>query len=151
MSSTEFHFLDLENQIDVIRKTITKNEHVLPNASVTLDVGDFYVTKHSNLSEVHVVYHLISDDLINSSDINSRHPVILGLRNILKLAYLNDIKTISIPLLLINEMTDELTIQWCLRRAELVLKCVKGFMIEMSSLSSGSDDNRNVLFVVPKV
>ena len=130
---------------------ITKNEHVLPNASVTLDVGDFYVTKHSNLSEVHVVYHLISDDLINSSDINSRHPVILGLRNILKLAYLNDIKTISIPLLLINEMTDELTIQWCLRRAELVLKCVKGFMIEMSSLSSGSDDNRNVLFVVPKV
>ena len=71
LSSTEFHFLDLENQIDVIRKTITKNEHVLPNASVTLDVGDFYVTKHSNLSEVHVVYHLISDDLINSSDINA--------------------------------------------------------------------------------
>jgi hypothetical protein len=118
---------------------------------VTLKTGDFYITKHSNLSEVHVVFHLVSDDSLRSADINSRHPVILGLRNILKIAHLYDIKTITIPLLLIQEMTEEITIQWCIKRAELVLKCVKGFMIELASFLSNNNENRTVQFVVPKV
>lgn len=39
-------------------------------------------------------------------DINSRHPVILGLRNILKTACLYDITTITIPALLAHEMVE---------------------------------------------
>jgi hypothetical protein len=41
-----------------------------------------------------------------SDDINSRHPVILGLRNILKMACSNDITTLTVPVLLMHEMTE---------------------------------------------
>jgi len=37
--------------------------------------------------------------------------------------------------------------QWCMKRAELVFKCVKGFMME--SLSWDGDDAKTVQFVVP--
>ncbi len=152
--STEFHFPDLELQMEESRRRaerIKMNKTNSKNSSISLQTGDFYITKHSNLSEVHIVFHLVSDDSLRSSDINSRHPVILGLRNIIKISHLNDISHITIPLLLIHEMTEEITIQWCLKRAELVLKCVKGFMIEMASLSSNNDENKTVQFVVPKV
>ena len=53
-----------------------------------MEDGDFYVTKHSNLSEVHIVFHLVANESQlrskDSSSINSRHPALLGLRNILK-------------------------------------------------------------------
>ena len=68
--------------------------------------GDFYITRHSNLSEVHVVFHLVADDSIKGSDVTSRHPVILGYRNILKACFRYDIKTISLPLLLVHEMAE---------------------------------------------
>lgn len=148
--STEFHFPELEIQMNESRKMAEKLKMNENNSKLTLQTGDFYITKHSNLSEVHVVYHLVSDDSLRSSDINSRHPVILGLRNIMKISHLNDISHITIPLLLIHEMTEEITIQWCLKRAELVLKCVKGFMIEMASLSTNNDENKTVQFIVPK-
>lgn len=37
---------------------------------------------------------------------NSRHPVILGLRNVLKTAASYDVTTLTIPLLLTHEMTE---------------------------------------------
>ena len=63
------------------------------------------MTRHSNLSEVHAVFHLVADDSL-LGDINSRHAVILGLRNILKACFKYDIITITIPLLLTLEMTE---------------------------------------------
>lgn len=99
-----------------------------------LKTGDFFITKHSNLSQSHVIFHLISDEPINSpSEINSRHPVILGLRNILKTASRHDVTTLTIPALMRHEMSEDMTVQWCMRRAELVFKCAKGFMIESAS------------------
>ncbi|GBM63688.1 Protein C12orf4 [Araneus ventricosus] len=115
---------------------------------VTLKTGDFYITRHSNLSEVHLVFHLVVDDTLRLADINSRHPVILGLRNILRVAHEHDVCTVTIPLLLVHEMSEEMTIQWCLKRAELMFKCIKGFMIEMASLVG--DETRTVQFLVPK-
>lgn len=44
-------------------------------------------------------------------DINSRHPVILGLRNILKTACSYDITMITIPLFLTHEMTEVIIIK----------------------------------------
>lgn len=41
-----------------------------------------------------------------TGDINSRHASILGLRNILKTACSNDITTLTIPVLLMHEMTE---------------------------------------------
>lgn len=69
----------------------------------------------------------------SSDEINSRHPVILGLRNILKTACRHDITQLTIPSLLRHEMSEDMTVPWCVRRAELVFKCAKGFMIESAS------------------
>ncbi|GFO41789.1 protein c12orf4 homolog [Plakobranchus ocellatus] len=113
-----------------------------------LHCGDFFLTKHSNLSEVHVVFHLVSDENIRTSDITSRHPVILSIRNIIKLCFRYDIHTLTIPLLLTHEMTEEMTIPWCMKRAELMFKCVKGFMIEMATYSS--QESRTIQFLVPR-
>ena len=71
------------------------------------------------------MFHLVSDDSVRSADLNSRHPVLLGLRHILRTAVVSDITTLTIPLLLVHELSEEMTVPWCLRRAELVFKCVK--------------------------
>ena len=46
-------------------------------------------------------------------------------------------------------MFQEMTIPWCLKRAELMFKCVKGFMIEMATYSS--QVSRTIQFLVPRV
>lgn len=172
--STEFHFQDIEQQLEVVREqarravdwrsanlsqadsssqgssgksTGSPSDHHV-SSSPTLKTGDFYITRHSNLSDVHVVFHLVTDDSLRSAEINSRHPAILGLRNILRVAHERDVCTVTIPLLLVHEMSEEMTIPWCLKRAELVFKCIKGFMIEMASLVG--DETRTVQFLVPK-
>lgn len=117
--------------------------------SVVLSPGDIYVTRHSNLSEVHVVFHLVTEPSLSMNDIAARHPVMVGLRNCLHAASHHDIHTITIPLLMVHKMSPEMTINWCLKRAELVMKCVKGFMME-STLWGGSDA-RTIQFVVPTV
>lgn len=147
--STDFHFPPLELQLENIRSELQiRNDSV---TQTTLKVGDFYTTKHSNLSEVHVVFHLVTDESVHSSDISSRHPLVLGLRNIMRTAHLSEVSTISLPLLLTHEMSENMTLAWCLKRAELVFKCMKGFMIEMASLTPSSDGNRTVKFVLPEV
>lgn len=117
-------------------------------ASPTLQTGDFYVTRHSNLSEAHVVFHVVSDDSLRLPDISSRHPIILGLRNVLRVAHERDVCNVTLPLLLVHELSEEMTIPWCLKRAELVFKCIKGFMIEMASLVG--EETRTVQFLVPQ-
>lgn len=42
-----------------------------------------------------------------------------------------------------------MTINWCEKRAELVFKCVKGFMIEMASW--GGSELKNLQFMLPEV
>ncbi|CAH1098659.1 unnamed protein product [Psylliodes chrysocephalus] len=152
--STEFHFAHIEDQLDKISniaQKYLKSDHKNENRnshSELLQPGDFYITKHSNLAQVHVIFHMVSDDSLRGNDINSRHPVVLGLRNILRTACSNDITSLTIPLLLQYEMTEEMTISWCEKRAELVFKCVKGFMIEMASW--GGSDLKNLQFMVPQ-
>ncbi|XP_012677776.1 protein C12orf4 homolog [Clupea harengus] len=171
MECTDFHFPRLEEQLDIVQQVMLyaraqqssklreqpelsrssgaedknknvdkKNGNILP--------GEFYITRHSNLSEVHVVFHLCVDDNVRSGNITARDPAIMGLRNILKVCCTHDITTITIPLLLVHDMSEEMTIPWCLKRAELVFKCVKGFMMEMASWDGGI--SRTVQFLVPQ-
>lgn len=42
-----------------------------------------------------------------------------------------------------------MTVAWCTKRAELIFKCIKGFMIEMASW--GGSELKNVQFLLPKV
>ncbi|XP_078478456.1 FERRY endosomal RAB5 effector complex subunit 3-like isoform X2 [Lampetra planeri] len=113
-----------------------KSKNVERNLSNILP-GEFYISRHSNLSEVHVVFHLCVDDNVRSGNITARDPAIMGLRNILKVCCTHDITTVTVPLLLVHDMSEEMTIPWCLKRAELVFKCVKGFMMEMASWDGG--------------
>ncbi|KAM6937350.1 ferry endosomal RAB5 effector complex subunit 3 [Xenentodon cancila] len=167
---TDFHFPFLEEQLEEVQQVVLyaraqrsskqkdqpevqknggddKSKCVERNPSNILP-GEFYITRHSNLSEVHVVFHLCVDDNLRSGNITARDPAIMGLRNILKVCCTHDITTVTIPLLLVHDMSEEMTIPWCLKRAELVFKCVKGFMMEMASWDGGI--SRTVQFLVPK-
>uniref|UniRef100_A0A8C8JDH8 FERRY endosomal RAB5 effector complex subunit 3 n=1 Tax=Oncorhynchus tshawytscha TaxID=74940 RepID=A0A8C8JDH8_ONCTS len=170
---TDFHFPRLEEQLEVVQQVVlyawaqrSSKHKVQPevprNGTNTEDKiknlernpsnilpGEFYISRHSNLSEVHIVFHLCVDDNVRSGNITARDPAIMGLRNILKVCCTHDITTITIPLLLVHDMSEEMTIPWCLKRAELVFKCVKGFMMEMASWDGGI--SRTVQFLVPQV
>ncbi|OXU24826.1 hypothetical protein TSAR_007592 [Trichomalopsis sarcophagae] len=161
--TAEFHFPPIDEQIEKIREDVKdaiawrqahhKEDNDLQQTkkttlSKTLQTGDVFITRHSNLAQVHVVFHMVVNDSLRSGDINSRHPAILGLRNILKTACCNDVTTLTIPVLLVHEMTEDMTVAWCTKRAELVFKCVKGFMIEMASW--GGAELKNLQFLVPK-
>eukprot|EP00794_Sanderia_malayensis_P015610 gene15610-17183_t len=168
MQSTDFHFADLDKQLSaievkleqrpsrtrtirsssVLHKIGSDQQHTPATTTSLLQTGDFYLTKHSNLAEVHTIFHLVTDDSVLKNNITSRHPIIIGLRNILLSAATHNITTLTIPLLLVHEMTENFTIQWCVRRAELILKCVKGFMME--GLCWEGDDSRTIQFIVPE-
>ncbi|XP_014244960.1 protein C12orf4 [Cimex lectularius] len=165
--STELHFPNIEIQLENIRESVktgiewrkhnvncdsnlltTSEQQSRKSGTKYLQTGDVYITKHSNLSDVHVIFHMVLDDSTKSGDITSRHPGILGLRNIMKCACSNDISTLTIPVLLTHEIFNEMTLAWCVKRAELVYKCVKGFMIEMASW--GGSEIKNLQFLLPK-
>ncbi|XP_041114059.1 protein C12orf4 homolog isoform X2 [Polyodon spathula] len=148
---TDFHFPRLEEQLEVVQQVVLyaraqrsskqkdqpdlprnggnddKSKNIERNPANILP-GEFYISRHSNLSEVHVVFHLCVDDNVRSGNITARDPAIMGLRNILKVCCTHDCTTISIPLLLVHDMSEEMTIPWCLKRAELVFKCVKEYL-----------------------
>ncbi|CAG4945248.1 unnamed protein product [Parnassius apollo] len=160
-SSTEHHFDDINTQLrrivdalrhPVERRNLERAQQERGSGSNSsrsrraLRTGDVYITTHSNL-DVHVVFHLVVDDSLKSGDITSRHPAILGLRNILKAACCNDVTSIYIPLLLRDEITEEMTAAWCVRRGELVLKCVKGFVLEAAG--GGGAELRTLHAVLP--
>lgn len=138
--STEFHFTQIDKQVERIEQDL-KNLRARSGQPVNVKLrdGDCFITTHSNLSQTHVIFHLISDEMDNPADINSRHRVILGLRNILKVASRFDISMLTIPALLRHSMSEEMTVNWCVRRAELVFKCVKGFMIELAGELKGAE------------
>ncbi|XP_053619712.1 protein C12orf4 homolog isoform X2 [Plodia interpunctella] len=137
-AAPEHHFASLDLQLKEIAEKVKepaekRNEQRSKDARRSrhaLQTGDVFVTRHSNLADVHVVFHLVADEDALAGDISSRHAVILGLRNILKAACAHDVTTISLPLLLRHDLSEETTAAWCARRAELVLKCVKGFVLE---------------------
>ncbi|KAL3090582.1 hypothetical protein niasHS_005494 [Heterodera schachtii] len=74
-----------------------------------------------------VVFHVVGDRQLVEQDISSRHPCINALRNVIRLAPHSGINHITFPLLLVEHMTD------CLSSAELVFKCLKGFLMEVCS------------------
>ena len=112
-----------------------------------LQPGDFYLTKHSNLCETHVMFHMVTDSSEQDNNISSRHPVIIGMRNVLKTACLNEVTSLTIPLLLSHKMTEKMTVAWCMKRAELVFKCIKGFMMEMGGW--GGTEIKTLQFLLP--
>uniref|UniRef100_A0A336M6E5 CSON009604 protein n=1 Tax=Culicoides sonorensis TaxID=179676 RepID=A0A336M6E5_CULSO len=161
--STEIHFDQIDHQIEKIKQDIEKLREIpnsrknsttdqgsaSENLSRLLKPGDFFITRHSNITS-HVIFHLIISDETyhNIDEINSRHPILNpGLRNIIRTANRYDITTLTIPALLKDEMTEDMTVNWCMRRAELIFKCAKGFMIE--SANWGGSELNTLQFLLP--
>lgn len=68
-------------------------------------VGDFYITRHSNLSQVHVVCHIVSEDrAILDPSLRARDPIMQGLRSSLRTIAKHGIRHIALPLLLTGHM-----------------------------------------------
>ncbi|CDW53162.1 DUF2362 domain containing protein [Trichuris trichiura] len=146
--SAELHFADLQSQLDNVKRTATlakekraKSPGRLAKEGYTLSEGalspgNVYITRHSNLCSYHTIFHLVCGDDVSREDINSRHPCIHGLRNVVRLCHEFGVSSLAIPLLLVDDLDEWHTEAWCLRRAELVFKCVKGYMIECAKYAS---------------
>lgn len=79
--TTEFHFPTLDFQLQNLKlqigeavawraQKVKSGDQQLVKRSGTsknLQSGDLYITKHSNLSQVHVVFHMLVDDTVKSS------------------------------------------------------------------------------------
>ncbi|XP_065324139.1 protein C12orf4-like isoform X2 [Gordionus sp. m RMFG-2023] len=171
--STEYHFPDLDHQLDNVRRIcssssdvnaianndnfssrimkvevsgdIKSTERIAADPDQILETGDVYITRHSNLSRTHVVFHLCVNEMDEwnwlgsgmDTSVRQHFQLFEGLRNIVKTCFsLYDVQSLTIPLLLGNQLNEEMTLNWCLKRAELVFKCVKGYVIESQSFSS---------------
>ena len=56
--STEFHFDDIDYQLKVIEDDFVRSA---PGDAIPIREGDFFITRHSNLPLVHIVFHLVID------------------------------------------------------------------------------------------
>ncbi|GMR57305.1 hypothetical protein PMAYCL1PPCAC_27500, partial [Pristionchus mayeri] len=161
--STELHFAPLEQQLREVAEAAKRANGSRKDgyqSDDTFSTGDVYVTRHSNLGNVHIVYHLVVDEADQYKDINSRHPYLSGVRNIIRLASRFGVTTLSLPMLFTDAVHESMSVQWSVRRAELVFKCVKGYLMEIcstgwSSVSLGGASlsrapHYNINFVLPR-
>ncbi|KAJ3056747.1 hypothetical protein HK097_004608 [Rhizophlyctis rosea] len=156
--STEFHFDDFETQLQRIGSEFPKNE----SGEVILRDGDFFITRHSNLGLVQVVFHLCIDES-NEGELTSRSTLITGYRSILRVAQRWDVHSITLPLLLLPDTvalspkSSNATEAALMKRAELVLKSTKGLIMEHSRMTKHAGDSsgierhgRTMVFVLPR-
>uniref|UniRef100_A0A914E4H3 Uncharacterized protein n=1 Tax=Acrobeloides nanus TaxID=290746 RepID=A0A914E4H3_9BILA len=122
--SAELHFDSFEVQLNNIANTV----HT--------------VNKERGKSNQVLAYDTLDDKKVpldeKSDDISSRHACIGGLYNIVQISARCSVRTISLPLFLVESMNENMTVSWCLRRAELIFKCLKGFLMEACSMGMGS-------------
>eukprot|EP01104_Vermistella_antarctica_P001599 TRINITY_DN11675_c0_g1_i1.p2 TRINITY_DN11675_c0_g1~~TRINITY_DN11675_c0_g1_i1.p2 ORF type:complete len:162 (+),score=63.23 TRINITY_DN11675_c0_g1_i1:106-591(+) len=140
-------------------------------------IGDFFVTKHSNLGHVHVVINfackgtklnfsnlkLTTQLLLSHCNNNEKSSgggargerseeemMLLGLRNVLDFVSRYHVRTLVLPVLMLGggSIPEEMIADdVCVKRAEVVLKTVKSF------LASSPSDNclKEVRFLFPPV
>ncbi|KAI3382824.1 hypothetical protein SNEBB_011371 [Seison nebaliae] len=160
-SRTDYLFPLYDQQMKRIQEYMTTiNASKEKNMS---NIGNVYVTKHGNLDGTHVVFHVITNDMLSSTANKgqymnyrikndglstnmkiaahiSRHPTLThGIRHVLKACNYYQIRNVYLPLLMVDELTEDMTLQWVLKRAETVLKCVKGFLIQLGAWSTSTD------------
>lgn len=151
--STEFHFPELGQQLEYIQETLNLvgSERILmdepgndilrpPPADANrlpyceLALGDVYITRHSNLitpdGGIHVVFHLVLDDEIEDT-VRAPSPVHCALSAILRVCFDYNITTLSLPLLLITNLQENMNRTWRAKRVETVLKAIKGALMEL--------------------
>eukprot|EP00743_Colponemidia_sp_Colp-15_P008688 GILK01009458.1.p1 GENE.GILK01009458.1~~GILK01009458.1.p1 ORF type:complete len:566 (+),score=98.71 GILK01009458.1:147-1700(+) len=116
-SSTEFHFSSLSDQFAELKESLAADtldkhdrfERSPGRCNGGLQVGDFYVTKHSNLAHVHLIFHLVLASTSTQSNLQSSMPraewsnqstIVNRLKELISFANRYDVRCIYIPLVL---------------------------------------------------
>ncbi|KAI8361772.1 hypothetical protein BD560DRAFT_404676, partial [Blakeslea trispora] len=139
--SIEFHFSDLEAQLTCIEQDFQQ----YPDSLVE---GTFFITKHANLPSSQIIFHLVIDSAANK-ELTNRHPLILGLRHILKMTCQFDITSLSIPLLLLPEQPNYPAsdpMPWLQKACG---KRVQSEGSDRAESSMGGGGMRNIEFILP--
>ena len=166
----EFHFPPFDQQLTTIRQKLLNPDVVkrrtptnyliddtVPDAVIKEDetsgdlilpTGTCYMTRHSNLKQVHCVIHLVGTVHEVQGEVTSRDSLLIGLKSALKIASENNMDNLVIPLFLTSTLEPGMDHAWCMKRSELVFKCVKGFMIEVGS--TGVINSKTFHFILPK-
>lgn len=156
--STELHFETAQEQIDNVRSQVlptpeepTTSFSGSPSLSSStgakastqkLQPGDFFVTTHSNLGKVQVVFHMVGE---RQNMGNSWPQLLAGLKNIMTVASHYDITTLSIPALLVEpEFRHLYSDGQGAKRAEEVVRAIRGFLV----LNSASGISLKVIRLV---
>jgi len=152
--STELHFESAQDQIDTVRSQVpvskpadimqsSLSKGTTSNAS-KLEPGDFFVTTHSNLGKVQVVFHMVGE---RQNIDNSWQQLLAGLKNILTIASHYDVTTLSLPILLIEPEFRHLHSDGMgIKRAEEVIRTIRSFLV----LNSASGTSlKTIRLVVP--
>eukprot|EP00730_Choanoeca_flexa_P002260 TRINITY_DN10978_c0_g1_i2.p1 TRINITY_DN10978_c0_g1~~TRINITY_DN10978_c0_g1_i2.p1 ORF type:complete len:603 (+),score=146.94 TRINITY_DN10978_c0_g1_i2:159-1967(+) len=142
--ATDLHFPELPEQLEQLQVDLGDS-----NEEASLKPGDCYITRHSNLTDVHVVFHLVVDAQVNSDRLNTQSRMMTGLRNIVRCVFQNNINTVTIPLLLVHEQPEGVDRRWCEKRCELLLKTLKGYIMENTAW--GRAESKTIQLVVPRV
>ncbi|KAL5107842.1 hypothetical protein TcWFU_006181 [Taenia crassiceps] len=168
--STDFHFPELDRQLADVQEIVKNFPEVTPSsAGKTMKgrpkPGDVYLTRHSNLraSEiggnagggggVEVVFNVVTEgDAMGGNAVSpslSAH-LHVAISTVLRVCNQYDISTLSLPLLFTRRPLENLPLTWCQRRAEAVLKVVKGTLMESVGVRSGSGSAlRTLIFLLP--
>jgi hypothetical protein len=138
--SPELHFESLTQQLE--------------DANIrNLKVGDFVITKHSNIPCCHVIFHLVVNDesifLLSLGEIHGRCPLIQGYRTILQICHLTHITQLVVPFYLYTRESPSLKLEFLLKRAEVILKQSKGLFNEMARNSRIEKVPRQFHFLIP--
>ncbi|KAJ3067422.1 hypothetical protein HDU98_009361 [Podochytrium sp. JEL0797] len=139
--ATEFHFHDIEIQLQKALDACLLDEAANP----MINEGDFFITRHSNIRQVHVLFHLIVSDDEIPQPLSSQSNIMVGYRNILKLAHLRDINHLIVPMLFLPHPCESPTpnstaTPAVLKRVETVLKSTKGVIIEQTRSAKHAGD-----------
>eukprot|EP01117_Protostelium_nocturnum_P008245 TRINITY_DN2943_c0_g2_i2.p2 TRINITY_DN2943_c0_g2~~TRINITY_DN2943_c0_g2_i2.p2 ORF type:complete len:591 (-),score=162.80 TRINITY_DN2943_c0_g2_i2:2759-4531(-) len=127
--TTDFHFPSFEEQLNGITEDLKKRGKVLKE-------GDFFITKHSNLGGINVVFHLIIEhkkNLLNDPPLNSDSPLIKSIENVFSVAVQYDIEVLLFPLLFVEPQTlqeeSSITVESeAFKRATVVLDLILKFL-----------------------
>ncbi|KAJ3276080.1 hypothetical protein HDV01_006250 [Terramyces sp. JEL0728] len=108
--------------------------------------SEYFITKHSNIPNIHVVFHLVYSSL---DEANSRTPLIQGYRSILELCHYTNINSIIIPMVPMP-VPEKIRLDTTVKRSEVVFKQAKGLFNELSRNEKVGRRNRTVVFSVPQ-
>merc|ERR1712166_17743 len=143
----ELHFDTFNTQTSVLDVKLKEEGGLQP--------GDFFITHHSCLEHVHVIFHLAAgrNDVVfnpDAPDLYDKAPILSGLSRILMAANQSGVASLAIPIMLLDDGWHQAisTAQTAsaLRRAEKVLQCVKTFFLDYK----GDDGSlRSICFLTP--